>query len=145
MSSLQDSVPKATTSSNAASIVKAKTKPPPEAPYARARRRYVLLSFWMLILFIGIPFWWKTTNVYRAPLPYETMDSWAEGKVCDTLKLGRPRLTNLGLRILSASKSCSRCRPPPEHDYAACRPNCTELPRREQSNSHASDSLVGNI
>ena len=33
------------------------------------------------VIFLGIPLWWKTTNIYRAKLPLELMDEWSDGKV----------------------------------------------------------------
>ncbi|ORX50945.1 hypothetical protein DM01DRAFT_1308060 [Hesseltinella vesiculosa] len=35
----------------------------------------VILAFWCVVL-LGVPFWWKTTNVYRAHLPYHDIDTW---------------------------------------------------------------------
>jgi Phosphatidylinositol-glycan biosynthesis class S protein len=33
------------------------------------------------VIFLGLPLWWKTTNIYRAKLPLELMDEWSDGKV----------------------------------------------------------------
>ena len=33
----------------------------------------VILSFWAVILFLGLPMWWKTTSVYRSQLPINQM------------------------------------------------------------------------
>ncbi|KAK9472100.1 phosphatidylinositol-glycan biosynthesis class S protein-domain-containing protein [Dipodascopsis tothii] len=35
-----------------------------------SQRRSVVLSFWAVILFLGLPLWYRTTTVHRAPLPY---------------------------------------------------------------------------
>jgi phosphatidylinositol glycan class S len=55
--------------------------PPPEKPTERRRRSWIILSFWVIVLFLGIPFWWKTTSIYRAELPVDDMLRWADGKV----------------------------------------------------------------
>lgn len=33
-------------------------------------RMYASISFILLILVLGLPMWWKTTEVYRVQLPY---------------------------------------------------------------------------
>ncbi|KAI7855940.1 phosphatidylinositol-glycan biosynthesis class S protein [Circinella umbellata] len=42
--------------------------------------RLVVGSFWAFFL-IGLPFWWKTTEVYRANLPFSEIESWRNGQV----------------------------------------------------------------
>jgi phosphatidylinositol glycan class S len=54
---------------------------PPEKTEAIRTRTKVILAFWVVIIFFGLPMWWKTTSVYRASLPLDEMMSWAEGKV----------------------------------------------------------------
>lgn len=54
---------------------------PPEKPEAAWTRTKVILTFWVVIIFFGLPMWWKTTSVYRASLPLDEMLNWAEGKV----------------------------------------------------------------
>lgn len=56
-------------------------QPPPEKPSESRRRTYVILSFWFIVLVLGLPIWWKTTTIYRADLPLERMLHWADGKV----------------------------------------------------------------
>ncbi|KAI8081673.1 phosphatidylinositol-glycan biosynthesis class S protein [Halteromyces radiatus] len=34
----------------------------------------VIFAFWFVVL-LGVPFWWKTTEVYRAHLPFDEIDS----------------------------------------------------------------------
>ena len=39
-------------------------------------RQYVsALSILFIALFIGLPIWWKTTEVYRCPLPYTEINN----------------------------------------------------------------------
>ena len=76
------------TSKNIVEAVEAPKEPPPETSESRWTRRLVLLSFWAVALFFGLPVWWKTTTVYRAPLPLQEMLDWADGKVC-SVKNGR--------------------------------------------------------
>ncbi|KAG6042116.1 hypothetical protein E4U41_005664 [Claviceps citrina] len=57
-------------------------QPPPEKPGDTRRRSYIILSFWVIVLFLGLPIWWKTTTIYRADLPLERMLQWANGKAC---------------------------------------------------------------
>ena len=80
-------------------VANAVEKPPKESEESKWRRRYVLLSFWLLVLLVGVPFWWNTTTVYRANLPYSTMDSWAEGEVGLAVEHPSVRLIVLGLRL----------------------------------------------
>lgn len=69
---------KATTTIDA---VTARKEPPPESNSAVWTRRAVLLSFWLVVVFLGLPIWWKTTTIYRASLPLSVMNDWADGKV----------------------------------------------------------------
>jgi len=66
--------------------------PPPLTPGQAVTRRNVIFAFWVhdsldyaadkqAVIFLGIPLWWKTTNIYRAKLPLELMDEWSDGKV----------------------------------------------------------------
>ncbi|KAL2890504.1 GPI transamidase component PIG-S -like protein [Ceratocystis lukuohia] len=59
-----------------------KKQPPPE-PLAHQRRRMVVVfSFWAVVLFLGIPIWWKLTAIHRAALPLEQMQQWSDGRAC---------------------------------------------------------------
>ncbi|KAK7417831.1 GPI transamidase component [Neonectria punicea] len=58
------------------------TLPPPEKPSDVRRRSYIVLSFWLVVVLLGLPIWWKTTTIYRANLPLDGMLEWAEGKAC---------------------------------------------------------------
>ncbi|KAI0390837.1 phosphatidylinositol-glycan biosynthesis class S protein [Xylariaceae sp. FL0594] len=66
--------------------VKTKPKikpPPPENPAHIFRRSLIIASFWLLVLCLGLPIWWKTTTIYRADLPLNRMMEWADGRACD--------------------------------------------------------------
>ncbi|KAI9729574.1 MAG: GPI transamidase component [Cirrosporium novae-zelandiae] len=57
-------------------------KPPPESAESIRTRTCVILTFWVVIIFLGLPIWWKTTSIYRARLPLHDMMEWADGKAC---------------------------------------------------------------
>ncbi|KAI9884604.1 MAG: hypothetical protein M1823_003624 [Watsoniomyces obsoletus] len=57
-------------------------KPPPETPEHTRRRLLIILSFWAIIVFLGLPIWRWTTSIYRAKLPLQQMMDWAEGRAC---------------------------------------------------------------
>jgi hypothetical protein len=56
-------------------------EPPPEPPTQTRRRSWVIASLWAIVLFVGLPIWWRTTTIYRAELPLGQMLDWADGKV----------------------------------------------------------------
>ncbi|KAI1414191.1 phosphatidylinositol-glycan biosynthesis class S protein [Hypoxylon sp. FL1857] len=58
-------------------------EPPPEKPADIQRRSYIVASFWFIVLFLGLPIWWKTTTIYRADLPLSQMMDWADGRACN--------------------------------------------------------------
>ncbi|KAI9034412.1 phosphatidylinositol-glycan biosynthesis class S protein [Hyaloraphidium curvatum] len=49
----------------------------------RRRRTLIVVSIWLTVVLVGVPVWWKTTEVYRAPLPFAEMASWAEDGATD--------------------------------------------------------------
>ncbi|KAK4246509.1 phosphatidylinositol-glycan biosynthesis class S protein [Corynascus novoguineensis] len=59
-----------------------KKQPPPEKPSDVRRRSHIILSFWLIVLCLGLPIWWKTTTIYRADLPLQEMLDWSDGKAC---------------------------------------------------------------
>jgi phosphatidylinositol glycan class S len=71
-----------TPSASAPAAAPSHIEPPPEKPFEIKRRSYVVLSFWLIIILLGIPIWWKTTSIYRADLPLDAMLQWADGKAC---------------------------------------------------------------
>jgi GPI-anchor transamidase subunit S len=56
-------------------------QPPAETRDSLWLRRSVILSFWLVVVALGLPVWWKTTAIYRADLPLQGMTDWADGKV----------------------------------------------------------------
>ena len=53
----------------------------PEKPATSQTRRWILLSFWLVVACLGLPHWIWTTSIHRSDLPLEFMNNWAEGKV----------------------------------------------------------------
>jgi len=85
--------------------INTKKKPPPETKEAILRRRWVILSFWTVVALLGLPVWWKTTNIYRADLPLQEMIDWADGKV------GSSYCNEASLALTASSRSAGRCFP----------------------------------
>jgi len=56
-------------------------QPPPEKAADVRRRTLVIVSFWLIVLCLGLPIWWQTTTIYRAKLPLDEMLDWADGRV----------------------------------------------------------------
>ncbi|EEP77424.1 conserved hypothetical protein [Uncinocarpus reesii 1704] len=56
--------------------------PPPEKLESLRTRSLVISAFWAVIVFLGLPMWWKTTSIYRAGLPFNEMTDWAAGRAC---------------------------------------------------------------
>ena len=63
------------------SAAKLSKRPPPETSESSRLRGLVIVSFWAVVIFLGIPIWLWTTSVYRARLPLDHMLAWAHGKV----------------------------------------------------------------
>lgn len=66
---------------NSEAVAKQSKKPPPEKPESTRLRGLVIVSFWAVVIFLGIPVWLWTTSVHRARLPLDEMLAWADGKV----------------------------------------------------------------
>lgn len=64
-----------------AAVDKAAKSVPAETDDERWTRRLILLSFWTVIILLGLPFWIWTTTVYRAELPSQLMNEWSDGRV----------------------------------------------------------------
>jgi phosphatidylinositol glycan class S len=72
---------------NAVSAAPKKKEPPPESAESFRIRSLVIFSFWAIVLFLGLPVWWRTTAIYRARLPLSQMMDWADGRVDNHLPL----------------------------------------------------------
>ncbi|KAF8470203.1 phosphatidylinositol-glycan biosynthesis class S protein [Kalaharituber pfeilii] len=64
-------------------------------------RGYILFSFWAVVIFLGVPLWYVTTSIYRAPLPLGQMTAWSEGKEC---KIEFPLLVDVIAPEISGEK-----------------------------------------
>ena len=62
-------------------VTSLRKQPPPESATSIRIRGLVILSFWAVAIFFGLPTWYWTTSIYRARLPLEEMLDWADGKV----------------------------------------------------------------
>ncbi|KAL8905220.1 MAG: hypothetical protein Q9207_002775 [Kuettlingeria erythrocarpa] len=56
-------------------------QPPPESNEGIYVRQSVILSFWAIVIILGIPIWLWTTSIHRARLPLQEMVDWAEGRI----------------------------------------------------------------
>lgn len=74
----------ASSPSNPLDAVRTQKLPPPESVENIWLRRLAILSFWVVVVCLGLPIWLKTTAIYRAELPLQDMTAWAEGRVCAT-------------------------------------------------------------
>ncbi|KAI0018556.1 phosphatidylinositol-glycan biosynthesis class S protein [Xylariomycetidae sp. FL0641] len=79
---IDDGTPKTNTSTNEASAPTKRKLPPPEKSTDTRRRSFVIASFWLVVLLLGLPIWWETTKITRANLPLDQMMNWADGKAC---------------------------------------------------------------
>lgn len=52
---------------------------------AKAIQSYAALSIGLICLLVGVPVWWKTTEVYRVPLPYHEISALADLSVLSTV------------------------------------------------------------
>jgi hypothetical protein len=85
--------------------VRSQKQPPPESRESIWLRRLAILSFWIVVVFFGLPIWLKTTAVYRAELPLQEMTNWAEGKVRNASLSSSSLLTSR--RYASQSSPCA--------------------------------------
>ncbi|OAG42224.1 hypothetical protein AYO21_03678 [Fonsecaea monophora] len=75
-------------------------QPPPETPEAVSLRTKIVLSFWAVIILLGLPVWWQTTSIYRASLPLQDMLDWADG-------LNTPTTIPLHIWLSASNLPCS--------------------------------------
>lgn len=100
----------AATTDPAAMPAAVKESPDADTPENMRQRSLVVFSFWAVVLLLGLPLWWITTSIYRAPLPLQEMQSWANGRVrasvlsCSATELTRARPAGPSSRCLSTSK-----------------------------------------
>ena len=53
-----------------------------QGPGPDQSRQYIsALAILFVAIFIGVPIWWKTTEVYRCPLPYKEISELAHQQV----------------------------------------------------------------
>jgi hypothetical protein len=64
-------------------------------------RTKIVLSFWAVVLLLGLPTWLKTTQIYRADLPLEDMFALSDGQVDPDHIYHRMRLTNSRIQFPS--------------------------------------------
>ncbi|KAI4208108.1 MAG: hypothetical protein LQ348_000356 [Seirophora lacunosa] len=62
-------------------ISASKKQPPPESKEGIRVRQLVILSFWAIVIFLGVPIWLWTTSIHRARLPLQEMMDWADGRI----------------------------------------------------------------
>lgn len=79
-----------------------KKQPPPESNEGIRVRQLVILSFWAIVVILGIPIWLWTTSIHRARLPLQEMMDWAAGRVI---------YYRLGKLPSQTDHLCQACRP----------------------------------
>jgi hypothetical protein len=94
---------------DAVSATPKKREAPPERPENVSLRRHVIFSFWVIVLFLGLPIWWWTTAIYRARLPLSQMTDWADGRVSLANVIVCQSLTNSGLSTGLSTSNIYRC------------------------------------
>lgn len=62
----------------------------------RRTRTSIVAVIWAAVIVVGVPVWWKTTEVYRAHLPFGDMQAWTEPGV------GRPSPLRVPDRVFDA-------------------------------------------
>lgn len=91
--------------------VEARKKAPPEKPYAIRLRTKIILSFWAVILLLGLPTWLKTTEIYRASLPLDRMLALSEGAVSRSKSPLKVSLTSLATSTRTFTASLAHTLP----------------------------------
>jgi len=95
---------------NAVSAAPIKKEPPLESAESFRIRSLVIFSFWAIVLFLGLPVWWRTTAIYRARLPLSQMMDWADGKVRRAYSIIAPANTHLGMSTSISTSNLYRSR-----------------------------------
>lgn len=81
MSTSSEALPDSVSASKERVAASKRKNPPPESIENIQTRSQVVLSFWAIVIFLGLPIWWWTTSIHRARLPLRDMLEWADGKV----------------------------------------------------------------
>lgn len=81
MSTSSGTLPVSVSASKERVAASKRKNPPPESIENIRTRSQVVLSFWAIVIFLGLPIWWWTTSIHRARLPLRDMLEWADGKV----------------------------------------------------------------
>lgn len=69
-------------SENALSLQYSASHADMQGPGPDQSRQYIsALAILFVAIFIGLPIWWKTTEVYRCPLPYKEINELAHQQV----------------------------------------------------------------
>ena len=87
-----------------------KPSPLPEPSTVQWTRRWIIFAFWTIVICFGLPHWIRTTSTYRAALPLEQMDAWANAQTC---KLNYP------IRISLSVPGLDGAQPTLAHDIQA--------------------------
>ncbi|KAK4046991.1 GPI transamidase component [Microbotryomycetes sp. JL201] len=62
-------------------------RPPREAVNDNSAERRVLVTcFWLVVIVLGVPYWWATTTIERLPLPVSRINRWHDRQPCYILK-----------------------------------------------------------
>lgn len=56
-----------------------------DEPGAKAVQSYAALSIGLICLLVGVPIWWKTTEIYRVQLPYHEISALADLRVLSSI------------------------------------------------------------
>lgn len=87
MSTSTEALPDSVSASKERVAASKRKNPPPESSENIQTRSQVVLSFWAIVIFLGLPIWWWTTSIHRARLPLRDMLEWADGKVFPSFNL----------------------------------------------------------
>ena len=69
-------------------------------------KTYATLSYAVVMLLVGLPVWWQTTDVERAPLPFDRIDEMSK----DTLKQVVPiTIASTSLEQLDSFEDIASC------------------------------------
>lgn len=84
----------------------AKSVSPSESMTAVHTRRLIILSFWLVVVCLGLPFWLWTTSIHRSDLPLDLMRAWDGGKVRGRLRGGHQSQADC-CRLVNSNTRCT--------------------------------------